>query len=85
MDFWNRSKLKKEYNRLSKIDYFIVPLFIVWCVLFLTMSPLQDNFQGQTAKEAYFQNNTKEVYIYETIVDQQFITVWGNETIPGPI
>ena len=49
------------------------------------MSPLQNNFQGQIAKEAYLQNNTKEVFIYETIVDQQFITVWGNETIPGPI
>ena len=84
---WNLPKLKKEYNRLSKIDYFVIPLFLGWCILFLTMPPIQESFQGQDAKEAYLKqtvsivNNTK--YIYETIVDQQFVTVWGNKTIPG--
>ena len=83
----NLPKLKKEYNRLSKIDYFVIPLFLGWCILFLTMPPMQESFQGQDAKEAYLKqtvsivNNTK--YIYETIVDQQFVTVWGNKTIPG--
>ena len=59
------------------------------------MPPLQESFQGQDAKEAYVKqtvsivnntiyetiNNTE--YIYETIVEQQFVTVWGNKTIPG--
>ena len=43
--FWNLAKLKREYNRLSKIDYFVIPLFVTWCIIFITMAPLETNLQ----------------------------------------
>jgi len=65
--FWNLAELKKEYNRWSKIDYFVVPLFVTWCILFFTMTPLETSFQGHSMFD--IQNHT----VYETII----------ETIPG--
>ena len=83
--------MNKEYDRWNKIDYFVVPLFVIWCILFITMTPLETSFQGhsifdiqnQTIYETVVEHETHT--IYETIVEQETVieTVWGNKTVPG--